>query len=111
MTGIGGARLKRTARLLAQSAIRWGKASKGGDGAPEALALAVRATHYGCSWHGRHGSYSKAAQQLLSIKFGDTDWAKQTPYWFDCQRAEWDKDYNKVAVCEARTWPKQVLPR
>ena len=98
-------------RLLAQSAIRWGKASKGGDGAPEALALAVRTTHYGCSWHGRHGSYSKAAQQLLSTKFGDTDWARQTPYWFDCQHAEWDKEYNKVAVCEARTWPKQTLPR
>jgi hypothetical protein len=24
---------------------------------------------------------------------------------------EWDKDYNKVAVCAAKTWPKQVVPR
>ena len=98
-------------KLLAQSAIRWGKASKGDDGAPEALALTVRATHFGCNWHGRHGAYSRPAQQLLSAKFGSTSWAKETPYWFDCQRNEWDKDYNKVAVCDAKTWPKQALPR
>ncbi|HEX7109770.1 MAG TPA: hypothetical protein VF224_11085, partial [Aestuariivirga sp.] len=98
-------------RLLAQSAIRWGKASKGDDGAPEALALAVRTTRYGCSWHGGHRAYSKPAQQLLQSKFSDTNWAKQTPYWFDCQRNEWDKDYNKVAVCDVRAWPKQALPR
>jgi hypothetical protein len=98
-------------RLLTQSAIRWGKASKGDDGAPEALALAVRVTHYGCNWHGRHRAYSKAAQQLLQAKFADTNWAKQTPYWFDCQRMEWDKEYNKIAVCDAKTWPKQALPR
>ena len=98
-------------RLLAQSAIRWGKASKGDDGAPEALALAVRTTRYGCNWHGRHRAYSKPAQQLLQTKFSNTSWAKQTPYWFDCQRNEWDKDYNKVAVCDAKAWPQQALPR
>lgn len=98
-------------RLLTQSAIRWGKASKGDDGAPEALALAVRTTRYGCSWHGRHRAYSKPAQQLLKTKFSDSSWAKQAPYWFDCQRNEWDKDYNKVAVCDAMAWPKQALPR
>ncbi|HUQ34824.1 MAG TPA: hypothetical protein VM144_00445 [Aestuariivirga sp.] len=98
-------------RLLSQSAIRWGKASKGDDGAPEALALAVKTTRYGCNWHGRHRAYSESAQQLLKAKFGSTTWATQTPYWFDCQRMEWDKNYNKVAVCAAKTWPKQALPR
>ncbi len=98
-------------RLLSQSAIRCGKASKGDDGAPEALALAVKTTRYGCNWHGRHRAYSETAQQLLKSKFGSTAWAAQTPYWFDCQRMEWDKDYNKVAVCATKTWPKQALPR
>ncbi len=98
-------------RLLSQSAIRWGKASKGDDGAPEALALAVKTTRYGCNWHGRHRAYSETAQQLLKAKFASTAWATQTPYWFDCQRMEWDKSYNKVAVCAAKTWPKQALPR
>ena len=98
-------------RLLSLSAIRWGTASKGEDGAPEALALAVKTTRYGCNWHGRHRAYSRPAQELLKAKFADTNWTRQTPYWFDCQRVEWDKDYNKVAVCDAKTWPKQALPR
>jgi hypothetical protein len=98
-------------RLLSQSAIRWGKASKGDDGAPEALALAVKTTRYGCNWHGRHRAYSESAQQLLQRKFGSTTWATKTPYWFDCQRMEWDKEYNKIAVCAAKTWPRQALPK
>lgn len=98
-------------RLLTQSAICWGKASKGDDGAPEALALAVKTTRYGCNWHGRHRAYSETAQRLLKSKFGSTTWTTQTPYWYDCQRMEWDKEYNKVAVCAAKTWPKQALPK
>ena len=98
-------------RKLSQSAITWAKTSKGDDGAAEALALAVRATHYGCNWHGRHGSYSRVAQELLKTKFPASKWAAETPYWFDCQRLEWDKDYNKKAVCDAKTWPKQALPK
>jgi hypothetical protein len=95
-------------KLLTQAAIRWGKAGAGDDAAAEALAQAVRVTHYGCNWHGRVGAYSKPAQQLLQAKFPTSSWAKQTPYWFDCQRMEWDKDYNKKAVCEAKSWPKQA---
>ena len=95
-------------QALAQSALRWGKAAKAGDGAAEALALAVRVTHYGCNWHGRVGPYSRPAQQLLKTRFGSSTWAAQTPYWFDCQRMEWDKDYNKVAVCDAKSWSKQA---
>lgn len=102
------ARMPSAPRKLTEAAIRWAKASTGDDGAPEALALAVKATRYGCNWHGGHARYSKAAQQLLRAKFTGTAWAKQTPYWFDCQRTEWDKDYNKVTTCVAKTWPKQA---
>ena len=94
-------------RKLTEAAIRWGKASKGDDGAPEALALAVRTARYGCNWHGGHGKYSRPAQELLKAKFGSTTWAAETPYWFDCMNAEWDKDYNKIASCKVQTWPKQ----
>jgi len=72
------------------------------------LALAVKTTRYGCNWHGGHARYSKAAQQQLHKKFRDTRWAKDTPYWFGCQRSEWDKDYNKITTCEVKTWPKQA---
>lgn len=94
---------------LSDAAIDWAKASGGKDGAPEALALAVRTTRYGCNWHGGHGRYSKAAQQLLASKFAGTTWQKQTPYWFDCRRTEWTKDYSeKVTTCKPMTWPKQA---
>jgi hypothetical protein len=69
----------------------------------------VRTTRYGCSWHGGHGAYSKPAQQLLAAKFAGTPWQKQTPYWFDCRRTEWTKDFSeKVTTCEPMTWPKQA---
>lgn len=96
---------------LTRSAIRWGKASKGDDGAPEALALAVGAAHYGCNWHGGHKAYSKPAQELLKSKFGSSQWAKDTPYWFDCMEMVYDKDFNKVASCKAHEWPKDSLPK
>ena len=94
---------------LSKAAIDWGKASKGKDGAPEALALAVRTTRYGCNWHGGHGAYSKAAQQLLATKFAGTPWQQQTQYWFDCRRTMWTKDFSaKVTTCEPMVWPKQA---
>ena len=94
---------------LTKAAIDWGKASKGKDGAPEALALAVRTTRYGCNWHGGHAAYSKPAQQLLATKFAGTPWQQQTPYWFDCRRTMWNKDFTeKVTTCEPMTWPKQA---
>jgi hypothetical protein len=96
-------------KRLTESAIRWAKNSRGKDGAAEALALAVKTTRYGCSWHGGHERYSKAAQQLLVRKFDGTPWQQQTPYWFGCRRMEWNADFSeKVTSCEPKTWPKQA---
>jgi hypothetical protein len=102
-------RMDQAPKRLSDAAIRWGKASKGEDGAAEALALAVKTTRYGCNWHGTHAPYSKAAQELLTKKFAGTPWQQQTPYWFSCQRREWNKDFTeKVATCEPKTWPNQA---
>jgi hypothetical protein len=101
------ARIASGPRRLTEAAIEWGKRSAGDDGAPEALALAVRTTRYGCNWHGGHGKYSAAAQQLLKAKFYETEWARQTPYWFDCMRQTSDKDGNRIMTCEQAKWPKQ----
>ncbi len=54
------------------------------DGQAEALALAVKTTHYGCHSDGPHGVYSKAAWTLLHQRFGSTPWAIATKYWFNC---------------------------
>ena len=101
-------RMPSAPRRLAEAALRWAKASKGDDGAPEALALAVRATRYGCNWHGSHERYSKAAQQLLQAKFRTTEWAQRTPYWFGCQRQEYDTEGVTRTVCTPKSWPKQA---
>ena len=97
-------------KALTQAAIAWGQASKGDDGAPEALARAVEVTHYGCNWHGGHKAYSKPAQELLKAKFGNSEWKTKTPYWFDCMDSVWDKNSNKVANCKPHVWPKDTLP-
>jgi hypothetical protein len=69
-------------KLMAQRAIAW----KGGraPGQDEALALAVRATRYGCQRQGGHGAYSKAAFALLHHRFAQSAAAKRTRYWFNC---------------------------
>ncbi len=48
------------------------------------LYQAVRTTRYGCQKDGSHASYSHEAYTLLHKKYGDTIWAKATPYWFGC---------------------------
>lgn len=69
-------------RLLAERAIAW--KGRHADGQAEALALAVRATRYGCQRQGGHGAYSKAAFTLLHRRYTDTPAARRTRYWFDC---------------------------
>jgi hypothetical protein len=71
-------------KQLAEGAVRWAEASGGAEGSDEALALAVRATRYGCQRQGGHGAYSKAAFTLLHRRFPQSPAAKRTPYWFDC---------------------------
>jgi len=48
---------------------------------PEALFLAVRSTRYGCT-DAKTGPLSKQAYDLLHQKYPDSDWAKQTRYWY-----------------------------
>lgn len=74
-------------RMLADAAVAWGSRAdpKRPDGADEALALAVRATRYGCQMQGGHGAWSKAAWDVLHQRFPDTDAARRTRWWFDCK--------------------------
>jgi hypothetical protein len=102
-------------RRLTERAMAFAKANPDPNGgAAEALARAVKATRFGCNWHGGHKAYSKPAQELLQAKFKGTAWAGQTPYWFDCLNHKWpenDAGTEKVPTCEVKTWPKQPLPR
>ena len=49
---------------------------------PEALHRTVRATRLGC-YGEPFAEVSKGAFTLLHKRFPKTDWAKQTPYWFE----------------------------
>ena len=65
-------------KRLTDRAIAWGKRSKGDDGAPEALALAVKTTRYGCDWHGGHGRLFEggagvAAEEVRGHELGRPD--------------------------------------
>jgi hypothetical protein len=46
------------------------------------LHRAVRTTRYGCRNDGTHAEYSREAFTLLRDRYGDTPWARATPYWF-----------------------------
>jgi len=49
---------------------------------PEALHLVVRATRYGCT-DAETGDISHRAFDLLHRRYPNSEWTKQTPYWFN----------------------------
>jgi hypothetical protein len=54
---------------------------------PEALALSVRATRYGCRRAEPLGAVSRADWMALHRRFPATEAARRTPYWFDETRS------------------------
>jgi hypothetical protein len=79
------ARIDSAPRLLSGRVLSWvehPRLFETREGQAEALALAVKTTRYGCYSDGEHGAYSKAAWTLLHQRFGDTEWARRTKYWF-----------------------------
>lgn len=54
---------------------------------PEALALAVKSTRYGCQ-NCDTGKISKTAFDILKDRFGTSEWKKKTPYWFKDEGCE-----------------------
>jgi hypothetical protein len=66
---------------LATEAVAWGKAHPSDPRVPEALALAVKTTRFGCV-DPKTGELSKAAFDLLHSRYPKSSWAAQTKYWF-----------------------------
>lgn len=66
---------------LAAEAVRWARAHPEDARNPEALHLAVRSTRYGCTDE-QTTAFSKAAFRLLHSRYGRSEWAKKTPYYF-----------------------------
>jgi hypothetical protein len=66
---------------LAAEAVAWGKANPSDPRVPEALALAVKSTRFGCVGP-KTGEVSKAAFDLLHSLYPTSSWTSQTKYWF-----------------------------
>jgi hypothetical protein len=78
--------------FLASKTSEWAESSPKEKRLPEALALAlaVRATRYGCQ-NCDTGKISKTAFDILKDRFGSSDWKKKTPYWFKDEGCEMAK--------------------
>jgi hypothetical protein len=66
---------------FAPAVLDWAKAHPDDPRVPEALHFFVRATRFGCV-DKSIGPYSRRAFDLLHKKYPQSEWAKQTPYWF-----------------------------
>jgi hypothetical protein len=69
------------ADYLTAETVRYVKANPGDPRAAEALALAVRATHLSTTDEGT-GALSKQAFDLLHANYPNTNYAKNTKYWY-----------------------------
>ncbi len=68
--------------FLARRTVEWAVAHPNDPRAPEALHLAVRATHFACADDAETGRWSQRAFQLLHSRYANTAAAAATPYWY-----------------------------
>jgi hypothetical protein len=68
-------------KYLSLQSVEWAKANPTEPRSPEALALSIRATRFGCTTSDT-GAASKAAFDLLHAQYPNSTWAKKYPYWF-----------------------------
>jgi hypothetical protein len=66
---------------LCSASIAWARSHPRDLRVPEALHLAVRATHYGRT-DKASGGYSQEAFKLLHSRYPDSTWAQKTTYWY-----------------------------
>lgn len=66
---------------LCAETIAWAKAHPTDGRMPQALYLAVQATHYG-PWQKSGNEWSKQAFTLLHSRYPDSQWAAKTKYWY-----------------------------
>jgi len=69
---------------LAAEAAAWAQARPRDPDVAEALAGAVKATHYGCG-DDKTGAASQRAFALLHKNYPNSSWAKETPFWYNAR--------------------------
>ena len=67
--------------VLCRRALAWADRAPGDPRMPEALALAVRATRYGCAAK-TTTAWSRRTYQRLHGRYPGSEWTRRTPYWY-----------------------------
>lgn len=73
--------------LLSQKALAFAREHPDDPRVPEALAMSVRAMHYGCDSYGNDAdavrkATGKAVFELLHQRYPQSEWTKKTPYYY-----------------------------
>ena len=68
--------------FMARHAVEWAETHPGDPRAAAALALAVRAGHVACAGDAESNRWLKRAFELLHARYGKTEAAFRTPYWY-----------------------------
>ena len=66
---------------LAKATMDWARLHPGDERVPEALSLAVKSSRISCT-DARSEAPVSAAFRLLHSRYGNSSWAKETPYWY-----------------------------
>ena len=72
--------------FMARQTVEWVESHRDDPRAAEALHLAVRAGHYACGGDGQTDRWGKRAFRLLHSRYGKTEAARRTPYWYSVGR-------------------------
>jgi len=67
--------------FLSSEVVAWANAHPADLRNAEALALAIKSSHFGCSSAG-HNNAVERAFRLLHERYPSSKWAQQTPYWY-----------------------------
>ena len=67
---------------LTSHTLKWTREHPADSRNAEALAYAIRAGKYGCV-DAQSARFSRDAFQLLQLEYGNSSWARKTPYWFN----------------------------
>jgi hypothetical protein len=68
--------------FMSRQAVEWADAHPDDARVPEALRLAVRAGHLACAGDAQTDRWSKRAFDLLHARYGHTEAARRTPFWY-----------------------------
>ncbi len=73
-------RAQNSVNYLCAQTLDWARTHPEDPRVPQALHLAVEATHYGPS--DKSSSYSRQAFDLLHRRYPNSEWTKKTKYWY-----------------------------